>query len=71
MAIGALLRGLAAAGRALRAAASTPAVRRAAVQAAQKAGQVFSRLKAGARQLCERATTRIQGLVRPPIAAQT
>jgi hypothetical protein len=55
MALGALVRGLAAAAMAIRAAAKSPAVRRAAVQAAQKARNIFSKAKVKAKVLCKEA----------------
>jgi hypothetical protein len=49
---GLLVRGLIAAAGVLRAAVRSPAARRAAVQAAQKARRAFDSAKTGARQLC-------------------
>lgn len=54
MALGAFVRGLVAAAQAIRAAAKSPAIRRAALQATHKVRQVFDQAKTGAKQLCLR-----------------
>lgn len=63
MALPLLVRGLALAAAAIRAAARSPAVRRVAVHAAQKAGELFSRSKTGAVQLCKAASRRVSSVV--------
>lgn len=78
MAIGGMIvRGLIAAGQAIRAAAQNPVVRRAAVRAAQQAQRSFHQAQAGARQLCRRAQIQLsrrwqqlQARWRPPLSPQ-
>jgi hypothetical protein len=61
MPLPAIAAGLAVAGRVLFALAKNPAVRRVAVKAAQKAGQVFNSSKKQAVQLCEKVVRKLQG----------